>query len=550
MTPSRPEVRDWLDRTLVALIFIAANAALLATAPVHNDFWWSDAPRHALNGAFVKDFIAAAPLHDPKTWAIDYYLQYPALSILFYPPLFYFFEAAVFAVFGVSQFAAQATVALFTFALGAATYGLVRFNFPRWSALGASLLVIGGPEIAFWARQVMLDVPAYAAIVTAVYFHVRYLRSEQPSSLYLALGAVLAAVYLKLTAIFIIPVLAAHLIFVKGPRIMRDRHAVTVALLGVLGLIPAVLLTIKFGAMNVQSVSGRSDDLPRTSIAAWLFYAKLFPAYLGYVGAALGICGLVLVLRRKTAPLEARIASLFVLWLVVDYLFFSLIGVREPRHGITMAFPLVIFAVVLVHRVAPRWLAPAAVACLGLGTFVYSLVFDVPARISGYGRVADYVARHAPKNGVVLFSGYRDGNFIFALRTHEERRDLSTIRVDKVLLRVPVGERERGVGQANLDEHQISQAIRDYGVSLIVSQPGFWKELREMARFEKMLATPDFRQIAAFDISGTVPHVDNRITVYEPTYPIKQNRSSIRLEMPDIGGNFEGGIGKSNGRPH
>jgi hypothetical protein len=118
--------RDRFDRAVVAIVFIAANTALLVTAPHAGDFWWSDAPRHALNGIFVKDFAAAAPWHDPKTWAINYYLQYPALTILFYPPLFYCFEAITFAIFGVSQLAAQAAVSLFTVVLGAATYGFMR----------------------------------------------------------------------------------------------------------------------------------------------------------------------------------------------------------------------------------------------------------------------------------------------------------------------------------------------------------------------------------------------------------------------------------------
>ena len=46
----------------------------------------------------------------------------------------------------------------------------------RLLPLGLSLLVIGGPEAAFWARQVMLDIPAYAAVVTGFFFFVRYLR--------------------------------------------------------------------------------------------------------------------------------------------------------------------------------------------------------------------------------------------------------------------------------------------------------------------------------------------------------------------------------------
>jgi Dolichyl-phosphate-mannose-protein mannosyltransferase len=534
--------RDGFDRAVVVVIFIAANAALFATAPVNGDFWWSDAPRHALNGAFVRDFVAAAPWHDPKTWAVDYYLQYPALSILFYPPLFYFVEAAMFTVLGVSHWVAQLTVSLFTALLGAASYGLVRLNFPRWSALGASLLVIGGPEIAFWAHQVMLDVPAYAVVVTAIYCYCRYLRSERQLYLYLAVLAVLAAVYIKLTAAFIAPVLAAHLIASRGARVWRDRNIVIAGVVGVLGLIPALLLTAKFGGVNAESVAGRSIDLPRTSLGAWIFYLKLFPDYLGVVGAALAIAGLVVVVRRRAAPLDRSLAWLLLGWLIFGYLFFSAIAVREPRHGIMIAFPLAIFAVVAVHRLLPVRLAPTTVAGLGAATLLYSVTFDPPPRVVGYAEVADYVAAHAPKNGVILFSGYRDGNFVFDLRTHEERRDLWTIRADKLLLRIAI-ERARGVVQTDLDQKQIAAALRDYGVSLVVAQPVFWTDLREMARLDAVLHTADFRQVASFPITATVAHTDPLIEIYEPTYPARPARRVLGLDMPIIGQSFSGKIG-------
>jgi len=537
-----PAVRNRLEQALVAIILIGASIALLATAPVNGDFWWSDAPRHALNGAFVKDFVAAAPWHDPKGWAINYYLQYPALTILFYPPLFYGFEAVGYALFGVSHLVAQATVSVFTLLLGAATYGLVRFNFPRWSALGAALLVIGGPETAFWARQVMLDVPAYAALVTGVFFFVRYLHRERSPDLYFAVIAILAVVYIKISAVFIAPVLAVALVAIKGPAVLRNRHAAAAAILGALGLIPAVLLTLKFGAVNVDSVAGRSTDLPRTSLAAWLFYADAVPQYLGYIAAALAVCGLVLVMLRRPAPLEPWFSWLLVGWLVFGYLFFSVIGVREPRHGMMIAFPLTVFAVLAVHWALPRSLAPAAVAGLGIATFLYSLFLYPPPRIEGYANIADYVALHAPKNAVVLFSGYRDGNFVFDLRTHEERRDISTIRADKLLLRIAV-ERVRGVGQADLDEKQIADALRDYGVSLIVFQPDFWTDLREMARLSAVVHRPDFERVATFDITGTARHSDNRIEIYKPTYPVEQTHRALQLQLPIIGDSIKGKVG-------
>jgi 4-amino-4-deoxy-L-arabinose transferase-like glycosyltransferase len=529
-----------LEQAAVALVLAAAAAALFATAPKNGDFWWSDAPRHALNGAFVKDFIAAMPWHDPRHWAIDYYLKYPALTILFYPPLFYFFLAAAYAVFGVSQWAAQAVVSLFTALLGAATYGIVRTRFPRWSALGAALLVIGGPEQAFWARQVMLDVPAYAVLIAGVFFFLRYLRAERPRDLYVCMALILAAIYIKLTVVFIVPVLAAALPAVKGLGVLRQRHVIAAVALGALGVIPAVLLTLKFGMINVQSVAGRPHDLPRTSLAAWLFYAEAIPLYLGYVGTALAAGGVVLVLRRRTAPLEAWFAGFLLAWFLFGYLFFSAIDVREPRHGMMIAFPLMILVVLAMHRLLPRPAAPAVTAALGLATFVYSLFFYPAPAVEGYAAVADYVARHAPKNAVVLFSGYRDGNFIFDLRT-EKRHDISVIRADKLLLRVAV-DRERGVKEAGLDQQQIAGALRVYGVGLVVVQPHFWSDLREMDRLASVLHGADFKRIADFAITGATRRGERVIEVYKPTYPVAESRRTLRLDMPIIGETFHGTV--------
>ncbi len=533
---------DRRGRLAVALALVAASAALVATAPTGGDFWWSDAPRHALNGAFVKDFIAAAPWRDPKGWAIDYYLQYPALTILFYPPLFYVVEAAAYSLFGVSQLVAQATVGLFALLLGAASYGAARLAFPRWSALGASLLVVGGPEAAFWGRQVMLDIPAYAALVAGAFFFVKHLRTDRPAALYLAAVAVLAAVYIKINAVFIVPVLVVALAAVKGRRALLGRHQLAAAALGCVGLAPILLLTLKFGSVNVGSVVGRRTDLPLSSLEAWLFYPALIPQYLGWLGAALALCGLGLAALRRWAPLEPWFAGLLAGWLGFGYVFFSAIGVREPRHGLMLAFPLAMFAVLAAHRLLPRRLAPVAVLGLGAATFLYSLVFYPPPAIGGYDRIADYVALHAPKNAVVLFSGYRDGNFVFDLRTHEERRDISTIRADKLLLRIAV-ERLRGVGQADLDEAQIARKLRDLGVGMVVYQPGFWEDLGEMARFAAVLHGPNFERVASFDITGSIGHTDKKIEIYRPTYPVAEGRRALRLEMPIIGDTFKGDVG-------
>src|SRR5262249_37089058 len=150
----------------------------------HGDIWWSDASRNALNGVFVFDFMREMPFRHPVEFAYDYYRQWPALTILFYPPLFYVALAAVYALLGVSE--ASALVAEFAFLLLLAwgAFRLSRHWLERMPALAVSMLLIGAPQLAFWGQQIMLDVPAYAFIAWGAEFFVRYLHNRTKSALY------------------------------------------------------------------------------------------------------------------------------------------------------------------------------------------------------------------------------------------------------------------------------------------------------------------------------------------------------------------------------
>ena len=172
-TQGRAASASRADWTLALIVLAIVCAVLFATAPKGGDFWWSDAPRHALNGAFVKDLVAALP-HDPRGYATDYYLKYPALTILFYPPLLYAVLAPFYAVLGVSHVTAQLVVTLFYFAFAAGSFALARLWLPTRPALAMAVTVCFVPEIALWGRQVMLEIPAFALLIWGLYFAVRY----------------------------------------------------------------------------------------------------------------------------------------------------------------------------------------------------------------------------------------------------------------------------------------------------------------------------------------------------------------------------------------
>src|SRR5438477_8082196 len=48
----------------------------------------TDAARHAMNGAFIRDLVASGQITHPIQYGKYYYGHLPALSLLFHPPLF------------------------------------------------------------------------------------------------------------------------------------------------------------------------------------------------------------------------------------------------------------------------------------------------------------------------------------------------------------------------------------------------------------------------------------------------------------------------------
>lgn len=533
---------------LALLVFTLAAVFLEITSPTSLDFWWGDAPRHALDGVFVMDLLKAMPIRDPGGWAMQYYVQYPALTILFYPPAFHLVEAVFFAVFGVSHATAQLAMAPYLVGLGFAAFIIARAMLPRWSALAVGLLTLGTPEVALWGRQVMLDVPAYATLLGAVAFATRFYSGGRTRDLVLSALFLAVAVYTKQTVVFIVPALAVGLVVARGWGALFERRAILTAIaFGVL-IGPEAFLTLKFSAVNVGSVTGREGDIARHSLDAWLFYPRLLPSQLGWAALIFGIVGVVFLVVRSPSAMPRWAAPMLLVWLLFGYVFFSTIGVREPRHDLMILFPIILCAVIAANSLP---FGRIVASTLAVGTFAYSLNFAPTPIVTGAREAADIVAREAPKGSVVLYSGYRDGNFVFAMRSHLERPDLTTVRADKLLLRVAI-ERERGVGQIEATETEIADTLRKLGVGLVVSQVGFWSDLQQMQRLESVLESAQFTAIQDIPITGLLstndragrnPNGEAILRIYRPTYAINAHPERLSIDIPTIGSQIDGTVG-------
>jgi hypothetical protein len=517
------------------LVVMVCVGLMFFGAPAGGAFEWSDAPRHALNGVFVKDALAALPFNDPAGYAYRYYAQYPALTILFYPPLFYFLSAPFYAVFGVSHGTALLVVAVHYLFFAWGSWQLFRFWLGPWEACAAALMLVASPEIASWGRQVMLEIPAFAFLTWSAVMFTRYRREHRIGWLYLAAALLVLAMYTKISTCFMAAAFAGTLLAERRAALVRDRHTWFIILLAGTALVPLLLITVKFGQANMQSVTGIADaTVSRSSISGWVWYLRQLPGQLGWPLALLAAVGAALALVRQRLQPMARTDALFwVLWFICGYIFFSAIDLKEARHSLFILPPLVLAAAILLTRL-PAARGAIALAVLASAVLMQTLFMRPVLYVKGYAESANFIAQHAPQASSVLFSGYRDGSFIFNMRSHEERRDLTVVRADKLLLKVAV-RRELGVKENGLTEAEIGERINQLGIHYVVAQPGFWDDLEAMQRFERVLASPQFKEVARIPTPANFNAHEKELVIYRNLGKVHEGTVRQDIDLPIIG---------------
>jgi hypothetical protein len=160
-------------------------------------------------------------------------------------------------------------------------------------------------------------------------------------------------------------------------------------------------------------------------------------------------------------------------------------------------------------------------------------------RVDGYAEAARRTAALATPQSAVLFSGKRDGSFVFSMRTVSDRPDLVTIRADKILLSVAV-RRELGVAQRDYDEATLLERIRDLGVSVVVAQRDFWTDLEAMARLQRVLDGAEFEEVGRIAVAANVPVEDRELRIYRLRGEVRPRPANMVIDLPIIGRQIEG----------
>jgi hypothetical protein len=184
-----------------------------------------DAAKHMLNGAFLHDFVRSGEFTHPMSFAKQFYVRFPAITIPYHPPVFASIQALFFAAFGVNFFAARLSVAV---AAGVSAFLLYRLiDYTHRSAglaIAATLIFISTQVSQLCATDVMPEFPALAFMLGALYCLRDLGTGYPPSRAYPFALLAGAAVWTKQHAVFLGVVPFIFIILRGNWRSLRGLH--------------------------------------------------------------------------------------------------------------------------------------------------------------------------------------------------------------------------------------------------------------------------------------------------------------------------------------
>lgn len=535
-----PAVRASGQGVLIAQLLVIVLAwAFVATLQWHNDGLWfqGDSPRHAANGLFWKDFLLSGSF-SPLEYALRYYARYPVINPTSYPPVFYLLEGALFGILHPSPYLSKALVLLF--ALAAALYVMAWVR--RWigpeSGWAAALLLLS-PGFVRWSNAVMLNVPATALSLAALYHARRWIEAPAPPSprhMYLcaALAGLATLTYFP-AAVVILIIAAWVLLFGRVRRLLNPEVARVVFVFAAL-LLPWCYLAYKWAPTHTRFVLNFIRTMGPHSIAA---SAGSLPEIAGFPLIALGVAGLIAALAGRSRRRETGwLISLFVL----EFVTISELIWRSPRFGLLLCAPIVCLSAIAARAFA-SWFGRragrraggaasvlAAAAVIGLQGWLAART-TVP-RVEGVREAAVFMARAAPHEAV-FYDGYYSSIFTFYIQAGDPGYERRVVLGSKLLYASAIQPRTHYRAFVGSEKDVVETLEKSGGSRWIALEIGANAEQVPAASLlRKAVLGPAFERVRSFPVRA--PGLD-RIDLYrlkaDPA-PVEE----VDLPFPILGG--------------
>lgn len=538
--PRSGTLRQVMGRWQIVLILVVW--AFVAGLHWDNDGLWfqGDAPRHAANGLFWQSYLGDFTF-EARDYAISYYARYPAINPVKYPPFFYLVEAGAFAIFGPSGLLAKWLVLVF--ALIATLYlfaWLRRWVSPKVGWLAALLLL--QPGVVLWSHAVMLNIPAVALTLAALYHARRWPEeggfSPRTPQFYLPGILCMLAFLTYWVAGFVVLVILA-LVFAKGDwrRFARWR-----TLLWALACLPPLVICYLFLVRStphlIQSlVSGSAERF--WELRTWLYYLKALPLVFEPTLLALSAAGWVVGLSVRRWRRETLVVTV---WSVVIYGVFSILYEKDPRYILFLGPPLVCAGALGVAWIAERLagltakqrLLAQAARVAGVVT-----VLALPARsawavavpvIDGLHEVATFLGEVAPDEPV-LYDGHYNGVFTFHIQADDPDYRRRVVLGNKLFYTYAIW---AGVQQKEFvsSPEEVVEVLRtEGGCRWLAVEYGEYSRLTTGQRLVRQaVRRPEFELVRSFPIEA---EFGKRVDVFRILGPISE-QTKVRMPVPSI----------------
>ncbi len=381
-------------KTAFILSFLVVVGAILLLRGLGDDsLGFPDADRILMDGVFIRDFLVDLPLAAPYVYPVNYFGQYPALSIGYRPPFFPFVEALFNLVFGVNAWSSR--LALFAFAAAGITawFLIVRriYNIPL--AVLSILVWLSTPFYAQWGWYTMAEVPVVSMSLITAYFFCRYIDTGAVRHIFLTTIFFGLAAWTKQTAVYMGLWFLLYLLTTgKAVDFFRQKAVWASVIVMILILVPLAVMTISFGKMNLYQSIGEMPDnrAARFSWENWSIHLKnLYSLHLTAPVAILGVVGAAMAVYYRDKK-----ALFFATGIISVYVFFSLMVGKNFRYPIFWIPLISVIAVLPIFYLYKNKNFRIEFSSIIITVFVYQvyLVFDrQPSYAKGYKEAAKFV---------------------------------------------------------------------------------------------------------------------------------------------------------------
>ena len=396
------------------------------------------------------------------------------------------------------------------------------------------------PGITRWSHAIMLNVPALALGLGGLYHARRWLEAPAARRRDFVLATILTLLgILTYYPTAVVVLIVAGWITIRGGG-RRWTDGKTLAAIGccILVLLPFACLIACWAPVQLGWFLPTASNAGKLS--TWTFYPLRMPQIVNFHLLCLAGIGTAAGWAQERWRTEAAILTS---WVLVLYVFFSLLVAKDLRYALPVLVPLLGLSAIgvmtvcewLTRRVRDQATAGRTLTTVVLLTLLLCQAYLVTQRpvesVNGYRELVSFLERVAPDEPV-FYDGRYDGIFTFYVAAGDSRFRRRVVLGHKLLYAFAMVPGWRQQNYVNSPE-EVIQVLQQRGGCRWLAIEKFHHDdkLLPMRQLRNAVKSSDFELVRSFPISG--PGID-RVDVYRFKRPIT-HVEEVELPFPALG---------------